>query len=252
MAFSSHVSLPTDEPIPAAWFAGPKAENAPWFAQWLGRIVDDYYAWRRNYFPEDGVVVDSALRRQSEGFVDAFEDRLLELLARLKSDVPFHSPRYAAHMLAEQTLPSIAGTIAALLYNPNNVTSESAPVTVRLELEAGKMLCRMIGYPAESWAHLCSGGTLANFEALWIARSVRYLPLVVADAALWGCRVTSTRSGTRGAPPRPRASTAPSPRSPACGRMRVPRAMVAQSPRATFVTRWLRLHTTWWSAGWAR
>lgn len=166
----------------AAWFAGPKAENAPWFSQWLGRIVDDYYAWRRNYFPEDGVVVDSAQRRQSEPFVDAFEDRLLELLARLKADLPFHSPRYAAHMIAEQSLPAIAGYFAALLYNPNNVTSESAPVTVRLELEAGRMLCRMIGYGPSSWAHLCSGGTLANFEALWVARSVRYLPRVIADA----------------------------------------------------------------------
>jgi two-component system sensor histidine kinase UhpB len=30
-------------------------------AERLGQIVDDYYAWRRNYYPEDGVVVGSAL-----------------------------------------------------------------------------------------------------------------------------------------------------------------------------------------------
>ena len=42
----------------------------------------------------------------------------------------------------------------------------------------------MIGYdPAMSWGHLTSGGTIANFEALWLARSVRYLPLAVAGAA---------------------------------------------------------------------
>lgn len=166
----------------SAWFAGPKAENAPWFGAWLQRIAEDYNAWRRNYFPEDGAVVDSALRRHHEPFTDAFEDRLLELLARLKGDVPFHSPRYAAHMLAEQTLPGIAGYFAAMLYNPNNVTADVAPVTVRLELEAGRLLSRMIGYPDGSWAHLCSGGTTANIEALWVARSVRYLPFVVRDA----------------------------------------------------------------------
>lgn len=166
----------------SAWFAGPKAENAPWFAAWLGRIAEDYAAWRRNYFPEDGVVVDSTLRRHNEPFMDAFEDRLLELLARLKGDVPFHSPRYAAHMLAEQTLPGIAGYFAAMLYNPNNVTSEVAPVTVKLELEAGRLLSRMIGYADDSWAHLCSGGTTANIEALWAARCVKYLPFVVRDA----------------------------------------------------------------------
>ena len=48
--------------VTSAWFAGPKAENAGWFSERLRQIVEDYYAWRRNYFPEDGVVVDSALR----------------------------------------------------------------------------------------------------------------------------------------------------------------------------------------------
>lgn len=169
------------EPV-SAWFAGPKAENAEWFSGWLRRIADDYYAWRRNYFAEDGVVIDSGLRRENEGWCDAFEDRMTELLARLKGDVPFHSPRYAAHMLAEQTLPGIAGYFAAMLYNPNNVTAEVAPVTLRLEHEAGRLLSRMIGFSDASWAHLCSGGTVANIEALWVARSVRYLGLVARDA----------------------------------------------------------------------
>lgn len=165
----------------ASWFAGPKAENGEWFADTLRRIAQDYYGWRRNYFPEDGVVVDSATRRANEPFVDAFDDRLIELLARLKNDFPFHSPRYAAHMLAEQTLPAIAGYLAGMLYNPNNVSNDSAPVTVRLELEAASMIARMLGHPTDAWAHLTSGGTVANLEALWVARSVRYLPLVVAD-----------------------------------------------------------------------
>lgn len=177
----THEPLQTDAPI-AAWFAGPKAENGDWFAGAIQRIVSDYYAWRRNYFPEDGVVVDSAVRRDGEGFRDRFEDRLIELLARLKHDVPFHSPRYAGHMIAEQTLPGIAGYLAAMLYNPNNVSPDAAPVTVRLELEASQMIARMLGHGPDGWAHLTSGGTIANIEALWMARSVKYLPLVIAEA----------------------------------------------------------------------
>jgi glutamate/tyrosine decarboxylase-like PLP-dependent enzyme len=167
----------------SAWFAGPKSENGEAFVTLIHEIIEDYYHWRRNYFPEDGMIVDSHLRRENEGFQDEFQDRLNELLGRLKADVPFHSPRYAAHMLSEQTLPSVAGYFAAMLYNPNNVSSEVASVTVRLEIEAAQMIARMLGYGDESWAHLTGGGTVANIEALWIGRTVKYLPWVVRDMA---------------------------------------------------------------------
>ncbi|RMG26428.1 MAG: hypothetical protein D6724_01815 [Armatimonadetes bacterium] len=168
---------------PAAWFAGPNAENADAFKPLIAQILDDYYFWRRNYFPEDGQLIGSAQKREHEPFWDEFRDRLAELLARLKADYPFYSPRYAAHMLSEQSLAAIAGYFAGMLYNPNNVTHEAAPVTVRLELEAGRMLSTMLGYGEDSWAHLTSGGTVANLEALWAARHVRYLPLLTRDLA---------------------------------------------------------------------
>src|SRR5687768_16226173 len=83
----------------SGWFAGPKSENGEWFESVLRRITQDYYGWRRNYFPEDGLVADAHSRRLQEEFHDNFEHRLTELLARLKADFPFHSPRYAAHMV---------------------------------------------------------------------------------------------------------------------------------------------------------
>lgn len=176
-----------------AWFAGPKGENAERFARMLQHIFDDYTFWRRNYFPEDGILLTAKQRREHEPFWDEFTDRLTELLARLKADFPFHSPRYAAHMLSEQALPAIAGYFAGMLYNPNNVTSEAAPVTVRLELEAGRMLNQMMGYGDDAWAHLTSGGTIANLEALWAARQVRYLPLITHDIAkAFGLEVNET------------------------------------------------------------
>ncbi len=172
----------SSESVPwSGWFAGPKAENGEWFGQTVGRVVQDYHSWRRNYFPEDGVVVNSSDRDAVAQFRDSFDDRMLELLARLKGDFPFHSPRYAAHMVAEQSLPAIAGYFAAMLYNPNNVATDAAPVTIRLEIEAAQMIARMLGYDDTSWAHLTSGGTIANIEALWVARSTRFLPLALAE-----------------------------------------------------------------------
>lgn len=168
----------------SAWFTGPKSENGARLIDTIKWILSDHLYWRRNCYPEDGLVVNFEQRRLQDHWNDLFNDRLFELLAALKGDFPFFSPRYVAHMIAEQTMPSVAGYFAGMLYNPNNVTSEAAPVTVRLELEAAAMIAAMIGYrPAASWAHLTSGGTIANTEALWAARTVRYLPFLVNDVA---------------------------------------------------------------------
>jgi hypothetical protein len=85
-------------------------------------------------------------------------------------------------MLSEQTLPSVLGLFAGTLYNPNNVTDEAAPITVSLEIEVGQMVATMLGYnPKRCWAHLTSGGTIANIEALWVARLVQFVPLTVKE-----------------------------------------------------------------------
>ena len=109
---------------------------------------------------------------------------LMGLLAELKRDVPFFSGRYKGHMVGEQTIASQIGYFATMLYNPNNIALEISPVTTRLEVEVAAQLACMIGYdPSRSWGHLTSGGTIANFEALWLARGVRYLAVAAAGAA---------------------------------------------------------------------
>jgi len=168
-----------------AWFLGPRAENADLVERLVTEAVRDHVFWRRNYHPEDGAVIRETDKR-SPGYEDAvatLTQELMGLLAELKRDVPFFSGRYKGHMLWQQTIASQVGYFAAMLYNPNNVTTEAAPVTTRLELEVAAQLARMIGYePARAWGHLTSGGTVANFEALWIARNIRYLPVATAVA----------------------------------------------------------------------
>jgi glutamate/tyrosine decarboxylase-like PLP-dependent enzyme len=169
-----------------AWFLGPRAENAELLERLVVEALRDHVFWRRNYHPEDGFTIQEMDKRQEgyEASVAVLTQELLGLLAELKRDVPFFSGRYKGHMVAEQTIASQIGYFATMLYNPNNIAAEISPVTTRLEMEVASDLARMIGYnPAESWGHLTSGGTVANFEALWLARSVRYLPVAVAGAA---------------------------------------------------------------------
>ncbi len=165
-----------------SWFLGPKAENADIWRETLDHIFTDYLSWRRNYFPSDPLAIPRSMRHYQSEWVDDFNDHLDVALSRLKAHFPFYSPRYIAHMLSETSLPAVAGYFAGMLYNPNNVTSEAAPVTVQWELEVGRLISEMLGYdPDRAWGHLASGGTLANLEALWVARQIQFAPLALKE-----------------------------------------------------------------------
>ncbi len=179
----------------AAWFLGPKAENAEWERQMISHILEDYFHWRRNYFPSDEILITEKLRREQIDFHDRLSQQVDEMLAGLRAHFPFYSPRYNAHMLSDQTMPSVLGYFAGLLYNPNNVTPESSPVTLQWEFEVASDILKMLGFtppPAPGkttkeefgFAHVTGGGTVANLEALWIARNVRYFPLAVRDVCV--------------------------------------------------------------------
>jgi len=179
----------------SAWFLGPKAENAEPEQKILSYILDDYFHWRRNYFPSDEILITQSMQREALDWNDRLAQQVAEMLAGLRRHFPFYSPRYNAHMLSDQTIPSVLGYFAGMLYNPNNVTPESAPVTLAWELEVGADILKMLGYvppPAPGgeskgefgFAHITGGGTVANLEALWAARNVRYFPLAVRDVCL--------------------------------------------------------------------
>jgi len=189
-----------------AYFLGPKAENGKLLEGLIDDIVRDYAHWRKNYFPDDPILLTQQLRSKREESQAVLEGRLAELLAALRRNFPFYSPRYIAHELSETLMPAVLGYIAGILYNPNNVTPEAAPVTTELEIEVTGEILEMLGYHAPpplpaadvdpvayyaergrsefGWAHLTSGGTIANIEALWVARQIKYFPLAVKELAI--------------------------------------------------------------------
>jgi hypothetical protein len=77
-------------------------------------------------------------------FLNIINDELL-----MKYSVPFWSPRYSAHMLMDTSLPAILGYFSTMLFNPNNVSVEASPITTVFELEAGRQLCKLLGFRLE-------------------------------------------------------------------------------------------------------
>ncbi|MFP4227714.1 MAG: pyridoxal phosphate-dependent decarboxylase family protein [Salinivenus sp.] len=96
----------------------------------------------------------------------AFDD----YLERLERNYPFHHPRYAGQMLKPPHPVAVAAYVAAQRINPNNHALDGGPPTSQMEKEVVADLAAMLGLPNESLGHLTGGGTVANLEALWVAR----------------------------------------------------------------------------------
>ena len=91
---------------------------------------------------------------------------------RLGDNYPFFHPRYAGQMLKPPHPVAVAGYLAAMTINPNNHALDGGPATARMEKELVGDLAAMFGLPAETLGHLASSGTIANLEALWVARQL--------------------------------------------------------------------------------
>ena len=171
-------------------FLGSYAENNDLLEKVLVEFLRDHVYWRRNVHPEDRPLIPVLAEHGPayRDFVARMKSELHGLSARLKNSVPFFNPRYIGHMASDLLLPGLIAQLVTTLYNPNHVTDEAAPVTLQLELEVGRQLAAMFGMNIDremepcAWGHVTSGGTLANDEALWYFRAVRYWPLAAKRA----------------------------------------------------------------------
>ena len=99
------------------------------------------------------------------------------------------------HVLWETVMPANLGYMTAMLFNQNNCAAEASTVTTKFEVEVGKDLCIMMGYDGDkAMGHLTAGGSVANIEAIWAGRNVKYFPLGLQEALLKEEKLAAARS----------------------------------------------------------
>ncbi|MFC0106987.1 pyridoxal phosphate-dependent decarboxylase family protein [Kibdelosporangium aridum] len=130
----------------------------------LNHVLDNHRKWVEQF----GDLPDHPSLHVSEAQLEAALDTLS---ARLTNNYPFFHPRYAGQMLKPPHPAAIAGYVAAMLINPNNHALDGGPATAKMEREVVKQLATMFGY-GEHLGHLTSSGTIANLEALYVAREL--------------------------------------------------------------------------------
>ena len=100
--------------------------------------------------------------------------RAWEAFAARMQDQPSVLPPALRRADAEATEPGgrPLGYLAGMLINPNNHALDGGPATSALEVEVVASLAEMFGFGAPFLGHLTSSGTIANLEALWVAREL--------------------------------------------------------------------------------
>jgi tyrosine decarboxylase / aspartate 1-decarboxylase len=108
------------------------------------------------------------------------QDVLNETATRLQNNYPYHHPLYVGQMLKPPHPVARLAYALAMNVNPNNHAYDGGRATSAMEKEAVAEIARMFGWTTHL-GHLCSGGTMANLEALWIAGQVAPGATIVAS-----------------------------------------------------------------------
>jgi glutamate/tyrosine decarboxylase-like PLP-dependent enzyme len=106
---------------------------------------------------------------------------LLETATRLRDNYPYPHPLYVGQMLKPPHRIARAAYALAMTLNPNNHALDGGRASSAMEKEAVAEIARMFGW-SEHLGHLCGGGTIANFEALWVARELAPGRAIAASA----------------------------------------------------------------------
>jgi glutamate/tyrosine decarboxylase-like PLP-dependent enzyme len=131
----------------------------------VGRALDLVTGWEERFGPYEP---HPATTPDRDRLAAAWED----YARRMDANLPFFHPRYAGQMLKPPHPVAAAAYLAAMLVNPNNHALDASQATSPMEREVVDDLVAMFGLPAESLGHLTSSGTIANLEALWVAREL--------------------------------------------------------------------------------
>ncbi|MUG94611.1 aminotransferase class I/II-fold pyridoxal phosphate-dependent enzyme [Scytonema sp. UIC 10036] len=136
-------------------------------------------------------LLQEALARLEEGFhnlpkcdrspnLDALLPVLLEVAERMQDNFPYPHPLYAGQMLKPPTEIARLAYTLSLWINPNNHALDGGRASSAMEREAVAEIAKMFGWESHL-GHLCSGGTMANLEGLWVAGNLQPNKKVVAS-----------------------------------------------------------------------
>ena len=103
--------------------------------------------------------------------LEGIETVMMEVAELLQDNYPYFHPNYAGQMLKPPHPIARLAYMLALWINPNNHALDGGRASSQLEKESVSRIAQLFGWE-RFLGHLTGGGTMANLEALWIARQL--------------------------------------------------------------------------------
>jgi tyrosine decarboxylase / aspartate 1-decarboxylase len=136
-------------------------------------------------------ILADALKKLEKGFTDlpeietkpdyqALSQIMMQVAEKLQDNYPYFHPYYAGQMLKPPHPIARLAYMLSLWINPNNHAIDGGRASSQMEKEAVAELAGMFGW-SRFLGHICSGGTMANLEALWVAGKINPDKTVVAS-----------------------------------------------------------------------
>lgn len=164
------------------------------FDQWIkqaGNLITNFYSQMDEHRVFAGKTPAEVQELLKEPLPKQPED-ITELLDEmgdkvLKTITNSSGPRYFGYITGGGNQVAVLAELIKASLNQNNLKWHSSPVSTELERLVMRWVAEFIGYPKNSAGVLLSGGSVANFNCLAVARKVK-APADVSDEGLYGSK----------------------------------------------------------------
>ena len=161
--------------LPTTAFIRPDGKNQDAIAALLHQVIDQLVetmaqATERSPLPEP-LILDDYIWATVPHTSENIAPLLAEVNAQLHHSMNAAHPGYIGHMDSIPTTVSVIADLLIAALNNNMLSVEMSPVFSRLETLVLKQIAQLFGLGPEANGVLVSGGSLANLQALIVARN---------------------------------------------------------------------------------
>ena len=164
------------------------------FQQWIkqaGKLISDFYSRKEKGAVFAGKspkevqkILEESLPQKAESIEALLDETGEKILSSITNNV---GPRYYGYITGGGNQVAVLAEMIKASLNQNNLKWHSSPVSTELERLVMRWVAEFIGYPTSSAGVLLSGGSVANFNCLAVARKIK-APADISEEGIYGSK----------------------------------------------------------------